>query len=187
MRNLVAYLSRLSTDPSAKAMLAAGELGPGVPFADVAHPKPGSWPTYNGNMSGNRFSPLNQINTTNVQRLAPQWIFPIASSPRPLQVTPVVVDGVMYVTSVNEAYALDARNGREIWHYSRPRSQGSGGRCGQRNQSRASPCSETASSWSPTMRIYSRCIVFTGQLIWDVEMADSHQNYGVHERAAGGE
>ena len=127
LRNLVAYLSRLSADANAKAMLASGELGPGVPFADVTHPKPGSWPSYNGSMSGNRFSPLNQINTTNVQQLAPQWIFPVASSPRPLQVTPVVVDGVMYVTSVNEAYALDARNGREIWHYSRPRSQGLAG------------------------------------------------------------
>ena len=39
----------------------------------------------------------------------------------------MVVDGVMYVTSVNEAYALDARSGREIWHYSRPRSQGLAG------------------------------------------------------------
>ena len=42
----------------------------------------------------------------------------------------------MYVTAVNEAYALDARSGREIWHYSRPRSQGLGGRRGRRHQSR---------------------------------------------------
>ena len=114
-------------DPNAKATLATGELGSGIPFAEVAKPKPGTWPSYNGDMGGNRFSPLNQINTANVQRLAPQWIFPIPSSPRPLQMTPVVVDGVMYVTSVNEAYALDARNGREIWHYSRPRTPGLAG------------------------------------------------------------
>src|SRR5437899_5480257 len=121
MRNLVAYLSGLRFDPTAKATLATGELGPGISFDDVVHPKPGSWPTYHGNESGNRFSPLNQIDTGNVQHLAPQWMFPVPAAPRALQVTPVVVDGVMYVTSVNEAYALDARVGREIWHYSRPR------------------------------------------------------------------
>ena len=99
----------------------------GVPFEDIAQPKPGTWPTYDGNQSGNRFSPLDQINTTNVQHLAPKWMFTISGAPRALQVTPLVVDGVMYVTSVNEAYGLDARSGREIWHYSRPRTQGLAG------------------------------------------------------------
>jgi len=177
LRNLVAYLSRLSTDPSAKAMLAAGELGPGVPFADVAHPKPGAWPTYNGNMSGNRFSQLNQINTTNVQQLSPQWIFPVASSPRPLQVTPVVVDGVMYVTSVNEAYALDARNGREIWHYSRPRSQGLVGDAVSGINRGVAVLGDRVFMVSDNAHLFA-LHRFTGQLIWDVEMADSHQNYG---------
>ena len=177
MRNLVAYLSRLSTDPSAKAMLATGELGPGVPFADVAHPKPGSWPTYDGNMSGNRFSPLNQINTANVQQLAPQWIFPVPSSPRPLQVTPVVVDGVMYVTSVNEAYALDARNGREIWHYSRPRSQGLAGDAASGINRGVAVLGDRVFMVSDNAHLFA-LHRFTGQLIWDVEMADSHQNYG---------
>jgi glucose dehydrogenase len=41
-------------------------------------------------------------------------MFTIQGAPRALQMTPVVVDGVMYVTSVNEAYALDARSGREL-------------------------------------------------------------------------
>src|SRR6266487_4984555 len=97
---------------------------PGVGFEDIAHPKPGAWPTYDGSLSGNRFSPLNQINTSNVQKLAPKWMFTIQDAPRALEVTPVVVDGVMYVTSVNETVALDARTGRETWHYSRPRTQG---------------------------------------------------------------
>ena len=78
-------------------------------FADVARPKPGEWPTYHGNLSGNRFSPLDQINATTIHSLAPKWMFTIQGAPRALQMTPVVVDGVMYVTSVNEAYALDAR------------------------------------------------------------------------------
>src|SRR5262249_57026713 len=90
-------------------------------------PQPGAWPTYHGNLTGNRFSPLDQINATTIRSLAPKWMFTIREAPRPLQVTPVVVDGVMYVTSVNEAYALDARNGRAIWHYSRPRTKGLAG------------------------------------------------------------
>jgi alcohol dehydrogenase (cytochrome c) len=73
-------------------------------------------------LGGNRHSPLGQINAGNVTSLAPRWMFPVPGSQR-LQVTPVVVDGVMYVTTVNEAYALDARNGRQIWRYRRPRSK----------------------------------------------------------------
>ncbi|MGH9615013.1 MAG: c-type cytochrome, partial [Bryobacteraceae bacterium] len=110
MRDLIAWLSRL-TPGAAKFIAPAPGLGAGVPFADVAHPKPGTWPTYNGNESGNRFSPLGQINAANVQHLAPKWMFPLRGAPRSLEVTPVVVGGVMYVTSVNEAYALDARSG----------------------------------------------------------------------------
>src|SRR5262249_28652920 len=78
VRDLVAYLNRLSIDPNAKSRLAAATgVGEGIAFSDVAHPKPGTWPTYHGNESGNRFSPLNQINTGNVEHLAPKWMFTI--------------------------------------------------------------------------------------------------------------
>jgi glucose dehydrogenase len=65
-----------------------------VSFADLVEPKPGDWPTYHGRLGGNRHSPLRQIDTGNVTGLAPKWMFPIPGSQR-LQVTPVVVDGVM--------------------------------------------------------------------------------------------
>ena len=55
--------------------------------------------------------------------LAPKWIFSLPNTSH-LQVTPIVSDGVMYVTSANECYALDAGIGREIWHYQRPRTKG---------------------------------------------------------------
>ena len=177
MRNLVAYLSRLTPDPNAKATLSAGEIGPGVPFADVAYPKPGAWPTYDGNQSGNRFSPLTQIDTSNVGRLAPKWMFTIPGAPRALEVTPVVVDGVMYVTSVNEAYALDARGGREIWHYSRPRSQGLAGDAASGINRGVAVLGDRVFMVSDNAHLFA-LHRFTGQLIWDVEMADSHENYG---------
>ena len=65
------------------------------------------WPSYNGQTTGSRYSPLTQINKSNVGRLVPKWMFSLPNTP-PLQVTPVVVDGVMYVTSANQCYALDA-------------------------------------------------------------------------------
>ena len=81
------------------------------------------WPSYDGSDSGNRYSSLEEINTTNVKRLAPAWIFPVPGAPR-LEVTPVVVDGIMYITGPNEAYALDATTGRQIWSFRTPRTHG---------------------------------------------------------------
>ena len=74
------------------------------------------WPTYNGHVSGNRYSPLTQIDAGNANRLVPKWIFSLPNSAQ-LQVTPVVVGGVMYVSSANDVYALDAGSGRQIWNY----------------------------------------------------------------------
>jgi PQQ-dependent dehydrogenase (methanol/ethanol family) len=177
MRNLIAYLSRLSWDPIAKTAPATSELGPGVSFAEVAHPKPGAWPTYHGNESGNRFSPLDQINTGNVTRLATAWMFPVPGAPRALEGTPVVVDGVMYITSVNEAWALDARSGREIWQYSRPRSQGLAGDAASGINRGVAVLGDRVFMVSDNAHLFA-LHRYTGQLLWDAEMADSKQNYG---------
>jgi alcohol dehydrogenase (cytochrome c) len=162
---------------------------PGIPFADVARPKPGSWPTYNGNENGNRFSPLDQINTATIGQLAPKWLFQIGA-PRSeglpkrgvpswvgLEVTPVVVDGVMYVTSVNEAYALDARTGRQIWHYSRPRSQGLAGDAAGGINRGVAVLGDRIFMVSDNAHLFA-LHRSTGQLLWDVEMAPAGQNYG---------
>ena len=86
-------------------------------------PSETGWPTYNGDPGGNRYTTLTQIDKTNVGRLAPQWMFTLPDAGT-LQVTPVVVDGIMYVTAPNECYALDAGSGRQIWHFQRPRTPG---------------------------------------------------------------
>ena len=93
------------------------------------------WPSYNGQTAGSRYSQLTQINKSNVGRLTPKWTFSLPNTP-PLQVTPVVVDGVMYVTSANQCYALDAGSGRRIWHYSRPRTKRAHRQRGRRCQPR---------------------------------------------------
>jgi alcohol dehydrogenase (cytochrome c) len=176
IRDLVTYLSGLRPEGSVKT-LPAGEPGAGISFADIAYPKPGTWPTYHGNESGNRFSPLNQINTGNVERLSPAWMFPIPGAPRALEGTPVVVDGVMYVTSVNEAFALDARSGREIWHYSRPRSQGMAGDAASGINRGVAVLGDRVFLVSDNAHLFALHRL-TGQLLWDVKMADSGQNYG---------
>src|SRR5262249_21940167 len=81
------------------------------------------WPTYHGQLSGNRHSELKQIDASNIARLAPARLSPIANAKR-LEGTPMVIAGVMYVTTANECYALDARNGKQLWHYQRPLTKG---------------------------------------------------------------
>src|SRR6266496_1677020 len=150
---------------------------PGVGFEEIAHPKPGAWPTYDGSLSGNRFSPLSQINTTNIQKLAPKWMFTIQDAPRALQVTPIVFDGVMYVTWVNEAYALEARSGRELWHYSRPRTQGLAGDAASGINRGVAVLGDRVFMVTDNAHLIALQRA-TGKLLWDVEMADSRQNYG---------
>jgi PQQ-dependent dehydrogenase (methanol/ethanol family) len=85
----------------------------------ILRPRTGEWPAYNGLPGANRHSPLAQINTANVARMRLAWSHPMPYSP--LESTPLVADGVMYVTSPNQVCALDARSGRSIWCYTRPR------------------------------------------------------------------
>jgi alcohol dehydrogenase (cytochrome c) len=147
-----------------------------VSFADIIEPKPGDWPTYHGRLSGNRHSAIDQINSGNVTGLAPKWMFPIAGSQR-LQVTPVVVDGVMYVTAVNEAYALDARNGRQIWRYRRLRSKGLVGDAAGGINRGVAILGDRLFMVTDNAHLIALDRI-TGRLLWDVEMADSKQNYG---------
>jgi alcohol dehydrogenase (cytochrome c) len=80
------------------------------------------WPTYHGDVSGNRYSALGQIDKSNARRLAPKWIFNVNGAR--LEGTPIVAGGLMYVTVANECWALDAGTGHEIWHFQRPRTRG---------------------------------------------------------------
>ena len=88
-----------------------------VTEARLADPEPESWLFYRGTRDGWGYSPLEQIDATNVQELAPVWTFStgVASGH---QAPPLVNDGVMFVsTPRNLVYALDARTGDLIWRY----------------------------------------------------------------------
>jgi alcohol dehydrogenase (cytochrome c) len=133
------------------------------------------WPSYNGQTIGSRYSPLTQINKSTVGRLVPKWMFGLPNTP-PLQVTPVVVDGVMYVTSANQCYALDAGSGRQIWQYSRPRTKGLiGNAAGGANRGVT-----VAGDRVFMVTDHAHIIALnrsTGALLWETEMADWRQNY----------
>ena len=79
--------------------------------------EPRNWLTYSGSYSSQRFSPLKQIDPTNVKNLELKWVFQ-AQSLQKFETTPLVVDGIMYLTqSPNDVIALDAKTGRVFWVY----------------------------------------------------------------------
>jgi alcohol dehydrogenase (cytochrome c) len=176
-RDLLAYLSRLSTDKSPHAVLAGREAPRGEPaFSAIAAPKPGDWPTYNGHLSGNRHTALSQINAANIAQLGARWMFNVPGSRR-LEVTPIVVDGLMYVTMANEAYALDAASGRQIWHYSRPLTKGVIGDAGTAINRGVAVLADRVFMVTDHAHLIA-LNRFTGQLMWDSEMADFGKHYG---------
>jgi alcohol dehydrogenase (cytochrome c) len=133
------------------------------------------WPTYHGDTGGNRYTRLTQIDTSNVARVAPRWMFPLPNVTT-VENTPVVVEGVMYVSSANECYALDAGTGRMIWHYQRPRTRGlSGNAAGGFNRGVASAGDRLFMLTDNAHMISLNR--FNGELLWETEMADWHQNY----------
>ncbi len=83
--------------------------------------EPENWMTYSGTYNAWRYSPLDQINRKNVDRLVPVWVFQTGIVDGGFSCTPLVADGVMYITSPwNRVFALDAVTGKELWHYYYP-------------------------------------------------------------------
>ena len=77
---------------------------------------PGDWPLYRHDLEGMGYSALKQINTSNVSTLAQSWTLTL-SERGGLEVTPIAVNGVMYLPGTGKIYALDGATGKEIWHY----------------------------------------------------------------------
>jgi alcohol dehydrogenase (cytochrome c) len=100
--------------------LCAGAALAQVPYERIANAtrEPGSWLTYSGNYSGHRYSPLGEITPANVANLKVKWAYQFSQARN--EVSPIVADGVMYVTGPNTAAALDIHTGRELWKWERP-------------------------------------------------------------------
>lgn len=135
-----------------------------------------NWPSYNGDYTGRRFNSLSQITPANVAGLRAQWVFHPGKSDA-LEGTPVVMKGVMFTTSANDAYALDARTGRIIWHYSRPVTEGLiDDASAHHNRGVALWGSRL---YMETDNAHLLCLdAKSGRLIWDVAYAKGNKNYG---------
>jgi alcohol dehydrogenase (cytochrome c) len=133
------------------------------------------WPSYNGQTTGSRYSALSQITTANASRLQAKWVFTLRNTSE-IEATPVVADGVMYVTYANECFALDAGSGRQIWHYQRPRTRGIGGVAAKGANRGAAVAGDRVFMATDNAHLIALDRT-TGKLIWDTAMADWHQNY----------
>lgn len=91
-----------------------------VPFERIrnAEREPGNWMTYSGNLLGQRFSLLKELTPANVANLKVKWAYQFPD--RGNEVSPIVVDGVMYLSWANAATALDVHSGRTLWKWSKP-------------------------------------------------------------------
>jgi alcohol dehydrogenase (cytochrome c) len=135
-----------------------------------------NWVSYNGNYSGQRYSSLTQITQGNVGHLAAQWVFHTRDIAG-LEVTPVVVAGIMFVTSANDAYALDAKTGKLLWHHARAASQGLIDDAA-RHHNRGVAILGTR-LYMETDNAHLLCLdARSGGVIWDEAYATGNKNYG---------
>ena len=107
------------------AVLFAQELTPDA----LKHPRSDTWPTYNGDYTGRRNSPLTQVNPSNVGDLGLQWIYHASNSglsgfAGSIKSTPLLVKGVLYFTMPDNAWAVDARTGSETLALQIPQNPG---------------------------------------------------------------
>ena len=146
------------------------------PEALLVAPPAANWTSYNGDYSGRRFSALAEITPANVARLRAQWIFHVRGG-NDLEVTPVVVDGIMFVTSANDAFALDARTGRSIWQYTRPITEGLVDDAAQHHNRGVAIWRNKV--YLETDNAHLLCLdARSGHLLWDVAYAQGNKNYG---------
>ena len=140
----------------------------GLDPAALLKPATDTWPTYNGDYSGRRFSTLDQINAGNINSLTLAWAFPSHSTT--IKSTPLLVNGILYFSTPDNVWAVDARFGRRIWHYER---KSEGDHIGHRG-----------------LAMYKNWLYFTtpdakvvcldakdGTVRWIVELADSKLEY----------
>ena len=121
---------RLILAQGAAQQSAMEQVGPGPAAHEqgadaqmLLHPPADSWPGYHGDYSGRRHSSLTQITSQNVKNLALAWAFQTDQLSL-IKSSPLLVDGILYFTVPDNIWAVDARSGHQIWHYTYPRGEG---------------------------------------------------------------
>jgi alcohol dehydrogenase (cytochrome c) len=134
-----------------------------------------TWLTYGKNYAGWRYSELAQIHTGNIAQLAPKWIHQTGLSGK-LETTPLVFDGLMFVTGTsNHAFALDARTGKPIWHYTKTPPKGLNLCCGEVNRGFAALGDKLFK-----VNIEDTLVALdakTGKVLWETRIDDYKKGY----------
>ncbi len=150
-----------------------------VPYQRIlrADSEPGNWLTYSGGYQAHGYSPLDQINTTNISGLKVAWMYQIGV-PHHFETEPLVFDGVMYITEPpSDVTALDLRTGRPIWTYRRSLPKGIIVCCGQVNRGLAALDDQL---FLGTVDAHVVALdMKTGRVRWDVEVADYKAAYSI--------
>ena len=160
-------------------LITAAPVAAQVPYERIleAASEPENWLTYSGTYDAQRYSTLDQINRDNVDQLQPAWIYQTGSLQK-FEVSPLVVDGVMYISEPpSDAAALDLRTGRPIWTYRRSLPQGIVTCCGQVNRGVALLDDQV---FLGTVDAHLVALdARTGRVRWDVEVADYTMGHSV--------
>src|SRR6266567_5031068 len=152
------------------AALPTAMLAQGVNEQTLLHPPGDSWPGYHGDYSGKRHSALTQITPQNVKNLGLAWAFQTEQTTQ-IKSSPLLVDGILYITVPDNVWAVDARSGHQIWHYAYPANKGF--HIGSRG---VSMYKDWLYFMTPDAHLI--CLNATdGSVRWNVVIADSQKGY----------
>ena len=138
----------------------------GLDPATLLKPPVDSWPTYHGDYSGQRHSKLTQITPDNVHQLTLAWAWQSGLGGG-IKSTPILVNGVLYITAPDNIWAIDARTARQIWRYTYPNTN-QGFHIGHRG---AAVYKDTVFLTTPDAHLIA-LDAKDGKVKWNVEIAD---------------
>lgn len=137
---------------------------------EFLHPPADTWLTFHGTYSGERHTGLTQITPENVDRLQQVWQFQTGQKPQ-IKASPIVADGMLYITTPDNLWAIDARTGAELWHYQNPPNNAF--HIGHRG---AAIYKDTVFLTTPNCHLIA-LNAKDGKVKWDVVIADSNKGY----------
>ena len=162
----LAYATAAALCTAAHGQTASGGLDPARPLA----PAKDTWPTFHGEYSGRRHSELTEITPDNVRLLTLAWAFQ-TNQAQQIKATPILVDGILYLTTPDNLWAIDARSGRQIWRHQHPANDAF--HIGHRG---AAVYGRSVFLTTPDTHLIA-LDRYSGEVQWDVEIADSARGY----------
>jgi alcohol dehydrogenase (cytochrome c) len=133
-------------------------------------PPADSWPMYHGDYSGRRHSTHSEITPENVHQMTLAWTFQ-SNQNQQIKASPILVNGVIYITAPDNVWAVDARTGRQLWRYTYPANEGF--KIGHRGVAVYKDLVFTTTPDAHLIALDAR----NGRVRWDVVIADSKRGY----------